>query len=238
MGSDGTVGANKAGIKLIGELTDLYAQGYFVYDSRKSGSVTVSHLRFGPEPIRSTYLISQADFVACHQFAQLRTAPVLDVARRGATFLLNAPYPADEVWSHLPALVQHQIRDKQLDFWVINANHVAREVGLGARINTVMQPCFFALSNVIPRDEALKALKASIEHSYGNRGPAVVERNLAAIDRALDALVRVNVPAEEVPSDQDASLMELVVRRGGRAGADPRAGRSPWRTAAGQRAPG
>ena len=210
LGSDGTVGANKAGIKLIGELTNLYAQGYFVYDSRKSGSVTVSHLRFGPEPIRSTYLISQADFVACHQFAQLRTAPVLDVARHGATFLLNAPYSADEVWTHLPALVQHQIRDKKLDFWVINANHVAREVGLGGRINTVMQPCFFALSNVIPRDEALEALKAGIEHSYGNRGPAVVERNLAAIDRALDALVRVNVPAEELPADHDVSLIELV----------------------------
>jgi len=209
LGSDGTVGANKAGIKLIGELTDLYAQGYFVYDSRKSGSVTVSHLRFGPEPIRSTYLISNADFVACHQFAQLRTAPVLDVARHGATFLLNSPYPADEVWDHLPALVQHQIRAKELDFWVINANHVAREVGLGGRINTVMQPCFFALSNVIPRDEALAALKASIEHSYGKRGPAVVERNLAAIDRALDALVRVVVPAEEGTVD-DGVRRELV----------------------------
>ena len=209
LGSDGTVGANKAGIKLIGELTNLYAQGYFVYDSRKSGSVTVSHLRFGPEPIRSTYLISNADFVACHQFAQLRTAPVLDVARHGATFLLNAPYPADEVWSHLPALVQHQIRAKELDFWVINANHVAREVGLGGRINTVMQPCFFALSNVIPRDEALAALKGSIEHSYGKRGPAVVERNLAAIDSALDALVRVVIPAEDEPADNEP-LRELV----------------------------
>src|SRR5450755_2709677 len=209
LGSDGTVGANKAGIKLIGELTNLYAQGYFVYDSRKSGSVTVSHLRFGPDPIRSTYLISQADFVACHQFAQLRTAPVLDVARHGATFLLNSPYPADEVWAHLPSLVQHQIRDKELDFWVINASHVAREVGLGGRINTVMQPCFFALSNVIPRDEALAALKGSIEHSYGNRGPAVVERNLAAIDRALDALARVVVPAEE-DTVNDGALLELV----------------------------
>ena len=213
LGSDGTVGANKAGIKLIGELTDLYAQGYFVYDSRKSGSVTVSHLRFGPEPIRSTYLISQADFVACHQFAQVRTAPILDVARHGATFLLNAPYSADEVWDHLPALVQQQIREKELDFWVINANHVASEVGLGGRINTVMQPCFFALSNVIPRDQALAALKASIEHSYGKRGPAVVERNLAAIDRALDALVRVAVPAvapADALADADGAVRELV----------------------------
>jgi pyruvate-ferredoxin/flavodoxin oxidoreductase len=211
LGSDGTVGANKAGIKLIGELTSLFAQGYFVYDSRKSGSVTVSHLRFGPEPIRSTYLISQADFVACHQFAQVRTAPLLDVARHGATFLLNAPYPADEVWAHLPALVQHQIREKELDFWVINANQVAREVGLGGRINTVMQPCFFALSNVIPRDQALNALKAGIEHSYGKRGPAVVDRNLAAIDRALAALVRVSIPSLDA---DELALAPMLVGAG------------------------
>ncbi|MGE5829530.1 MAG: pyruvate:ferredoxin (flavodoxin) oxidoreductase [Micromonosporaceae bacterium] len=188
LGSDGTVGANKFGIKIIGERTDLYAQGYFVYDSRKAGSVTVSHLRFGPDPIRSTYLIEAADFVACHQFGLLEKMKVLDVARPGAVFLLNSPYPAGETWRHLPVEVQRQILDKQLRCYVIDAHRVAREVGLGGRINTVMQPCFFALSDVLPRDEATAALKEAIAEAYGKRGPAVVERNQAAIDRALDAL--------------------------------------------------
>ncbi|HEX7105081.1 MAG TPA: pyruvate:ferredoxin (flavodoxin) oxidoreductase [Acidothermaceae bacterium] len=196
LGSDGTVGANKATIKLIGELTDLYAQGYFVYDSRKSGSVTVSHLRFGPDPIRSTYLVDRADFVACHQFNLLRTEDVLSVARQGATFLLNTPYPADEVWDRLPAAVQRQILDKRLDVWVINAGKVARAAGMGNRINTVMQPCFFALSNVIPREQALEALKESIVHRYAKRGPVVVQRNLDAVSRALDELVHLDVPLD------------------------------------------
>src|SRR5436305_4852260 len=145
LGSDGTVGANKASVKIIGESTDLYAQGYFVYDSKKSGSVTVSHLRFGPDPIRSTYLIDHADFVACHQFGLLERMKVLDYARPGAVFLLNSPYPADATWAHLPVEVQRQILDKGLRCHVIDAHRVAREVGLGGRINTVMQPCFFAL---------------------------------------------------------------------------------------------
>jgi pyruvate-ferredoxin/flavodoxin oxidoreductase len=195
LGSDGTVGANKASIKIIGELTDLYAQGYFVYDSRKSGSVTVSHLRFGPTPIRSTYLIDQADFVACHQFGLLRSESVLDAARDGAKFLLNAPYPPEHVWAKLPLKVREQIVAKKLDVWTINAGKVARAAGMGGRINTVMQPCFFALANVIPREQALAALKESIEHAYAKRGPDVVSRNLDAVSRALDELVHLEVPA-------------------------------------------
>ena len=194
LGSDGTVGANKFGIKIIAEHTDLYAQGYFVYDSRKAGSVTVSHLRFGPDPIRSTYLIDSADFVACHQFGLLERMKVLDVARPGAVFLLNSPYPVDETWSHLPVEVQRQILDKQLRCHVIDAHRVAREVGLGGRINTVMQPCFFALSGVLPAEEATAALKEAIAEAYGKRGPAVVERNQAAIDRALRDLTPLPVP--------------------------------------------
>jgi len=196
LGSDGTVGANKFSVKIIGEQTDLYAQGYFVYDSRKAGSVTVSHLRFGPDPIRSTYLIDAADFVACHQFGLLERMKVLDLARPGATFLLNSPYPADEVWPHLPVEVQQQILDKDLRCYVIDAHRVARELRLGGRINTVMQPCFFALSGVLPREAATTALKEAIAEAYGKRGPTVVERNHAAIDRALDELVPLPVPAQ------------------------------------------
>ena len=146
LGSDGTVGANKASVKIIGESTDLFAQGYFVYDSKKSGSVTVSHLRFGPEPIRSTYLVEDADFVACHQFGLLGKTKVLEYAKHGATFLLNAPYGPDEVWDHLPGGVQQLLIDKEIDFWVIDALAVADEAGMGSRINTVMQPCFFQLA--------------------------------------------------------------------------------------------
>ena len=207
LGSDGTVGASKASIKIIGELTNLFAQGYFVYDSRKSGAVTVSHLRFGPDPIRSTYLIDQADFVACHQFGLLRSEPVLDRARDHATFLLNAPYPADQLWSHLPARVRQQILDKHLDVWIINAGKVARAAGMDGRINTVMQPCFFALSNVIPRDEALAALKASIERRYAKRGPEIVRRNLDAVARSLDELVHLHVPAA-IASDGAPAVTE------------------------------
>jgi pyruvate-ferredoxin/flavodoxin oxidoreductase len=201
LGSDGTVGANKFGIKIIAEHTDQYAQGYFVYDSRKAGSVTVSHLRFGPDPIHSTYLIDAADFVACHQFGLLERMKVLDVARPGAVFLLNSPYPAEETWSHLPVEVQRQILDKHLRCHVIDAHGVAREVGLGARINTVMQPCFFALSGVLPPDEATAALKSAIAEAYGKRGPAVVERNQAAIDRALAALAPLPIP-DQIAGDR------------------------------------
>ncbi|MBN2623342.1 MAG: pyruvate:ferredoxin (flavodoxin) oxidoreductase, partial [Acidimicrobiales bacterium] len=195
LGSDGTVGANKASVKIIGESTDLFAQGYFVYDSKKSGSVTVSHLRFGPEPIRSTYLVESADLVACHQFGLLEKMRMLDHARPGATFLLNSPFGPDEVWAQLPREVQTQIIDKGLDLWVIDAYRVAGEVGMGNRINTIMQPCFFQLSGVLPADEAIAHIKAGVEQTYGKRGRAVVERNFAAIDRALAELHRVEVPA-------------------------------------------
>ena len=194
LGSDGTVGANKASIKIIGENAGLWAQGYFVYDSKKSGSVTVSHLRFGPDPIRSTYLIDDADFVACHQFGLLERIDVLGSARPGATVLLNAPYPADELWDHLPREVQQQVIDKGLELWTVDASSIARDVGLGSRINTVMQPCFFALSAVLDRDTSVRLVKESVEKEYRRRGRAVIDRNHAAIDRALDSMHRVEVP--------------------------------------------
>ena len=196
LGSDGTVGANKSSVKIIGEGTDLWAQGYFVYDSKKSGSVTVSHLRFGPEPIRSTYLVDDADFVACHQFGLLEKVKVVDYAKRGATLLLNSPFAASEVWDNLPREVQQQLIDKQIALWVIDADTVAREAEMGSRINTIMQPCFFQLSGVLPPDEAIARIKDSVEKTYGQRGRAIVERNFAAIDQALGRLERVAVPAQ------------------------------------------
>ena len=187
LGADGTVGANKSAIKIIGEETDNYAQGYFVYDSKKSGSITVSHLRFGPRPIRSTYLIQRASFVACHQFSLLERVDVLDQADEGATFLLNSPFGPDAVWDHLPRQLQETILAKHLRLFVIDAYQVARDAGMGGRINTVMQTCFFALSGVLPRDEAIAAIKQSIEKTYGRRGEAVVQKNCAAVDHALGA---------------------------------------------------
>ena len=195
LGSDGTVGANKSSVKIIGEHTDLFAQGYFVYDSKKSGSVTVSHLRFGPQPIRSTYLIDGADFVACHQFGLLEKLKILTYARHGATFLLNSPYGADDVWDHLPVEVQREILDKQIALWVIDAYEVARDAEMGNRINTVMQPCFFQLSGVLPPKVAIEQIKAAVESTYARRGRTVIERNFAAIDLALANLHRVEVPA-------------------------------------------
>ncbi len=207
LGSDGTVGANKSSVKIIGESTDLNAQGYFVYDSKKAGSVTVSHLRFGPQPIRSTYLIDAADFVACHQFGLLEKMKVLDCAKPGATFLLNSPYGPDDVWDHLPREVQRQIIDKRLDLWVIDAFAVARDAGMGNRINTVMQPCFFRLSGVLPAEQAIAAIKASVEQTYGRRGHALVERNFDAIDRSLDRLERVEVPSQVSSTRSMATLV-------------------------------
>ncbi|HZT70056.1 MAG TPA: pyruvate:ferredoxin (flavodoxin) oxidoreductase [Terriglobia bacterium] len=196
LGSDGTVSANKNSIKIIGEETDNYAQGYFVYDSKKSGSITVSHLRFGKKPIHSTYLISRANFVACHQFGFLERFDVLKAAEPGATFLLNSPYGPDEVWDHLPRTTQEHIVNKKLRFYVIDGVKVAREAGMGGRINTVMQTCFFALSGVLPRDEAVRAIKQSIEKTYGKRGETIVQKNFAAVDRALDNLHEVAVPQQ------------------------------------------
>ena len=196
LGSDGTVGANKNSIKIIGEDTDNYAQGYFVYDSKKSGSVTISHLRFGPKPIHSTYLISKANFVACHQFSFLERLDVLKVAEPGATFLLNSPYGVDEVWGMMPRTTQREIIEKKLRVFVIDAVKVAKEAGMGGRINTVMQTCFFAISGVLPREEAIAAIKHAIEKTYGRRGEAVVKKNFAAVDASLDHLHEVKIPAE------------------------------------------
>jgi pyruvate-ferredoxin/flavodoxin oxidoreductase len=195
LGSDGTVGANKNSIKIIGEGTENFAQGYFVYDSKKAGSVTVSHLRFGPEPIRGSYLISKASFVGCHQFQFLERMDVLSAAEPGAVFLLNAPFGPGEVWSHLPRQVQETILQKRLRFFVIDAYKVAREAGMGSRINTIMQTCFFAISGVLPREEAIAAIKEAIRKTYGKRGEAVVEKNFAAVDATLVHLYEVRVPA-------------------------------------------
>jgi pyruvate-ferredoxin/flavodoxin oxidoreductase len=196
LGADGTVGANKNTIKIIGEETDNFAQGYFVYDSKKSGSITISHLRFGPRPIHSTYLINRANFVACHQFPFLERLDVLQAAEPGATFLLNSSYLAEEVWDHLPRPAQEQIIQKRLRFFVIDGYRVARETGMGERINTIMQTCFFAISGILPRDEAIAAIKHAIEKTYRKRGEAVVRKNFAAVDAALDHLAEVRVPAQ------------------------------------------
>src|SRR5271165_4094564 len=194
LGSDGTVGANKNSIKIIGKGTGNFAQGYFVYDSKKAGAVTVSHLRFGPDPIRSTYLITKANFVACHQFQFLDRIDVLAAAEPGATFLLNAPFGPDEIWQHIPRQVQETIIKKKLRFYVIDAYKVAREAGMGSRINTIMQTCFFAISGVLPREEAIAAIKKVILDTYGKRGDAVVQKNNAAVDQTLAHLSEVQIP--------------------------------------------
>ena len=206
LGADGTVGANKNSIAIIGEHTDRHAQGYFVYDSKKSGSVTVSHLRFGPRPILSSYLVDRAGFVACHQFGLLEQIDVLDVAADGATFLLNAPYGPRDVWEHLPGHVQEQIVAKGLRFFVVDATAVAQAAGLGRRVNTVLQTCFFALSGVLPLDQAITAIKEAIRRSYGKRGQAVLDRNAAAVDRALTGLREVDVPATVTAPVTDSEL--------------------------------
>jgi pyruvate-ferredoxin/flavodoxin oxidoreductase len=192
LGSDGTVGANKDSIKIIGEEEGTYAQGYFVYDSKKSGSVTISHLRFGPRPIHAPYLISQASFLACHQFTFLERFDVLKYAAPGAVFLLNSPYGPDEVWEHMPVEVQEQIREKNLRMYVIDADQVAQDTGMGRRVNRIMQTCFFAIGSGIPRDEAIARIKASIQKTYGKRGEAVVQQNWAAVDQTLEHLYEVN----------------------------------------------
>ena len=196
LGSDGTVGANHNSIRIIGNDTPNYAQGYFVYDSKKAGTVTVSHVRFGPRPIRQTCLITSANFVACHQFVFLEKFDVLANAAKGATFLLNSPYPANEVWDKLPRPVQQTIIDKKLKFYVIDAYSVARDTGMGVRINTIMQTCFFAISGVLPRDEAIEAIKREIDHTYGKKGAEIVQKNYEAVDQTLANLHEVTVPAK------------------------------------------
>jgi pyruvate-ferredoxin/flavodoxin oxidoreductase len=194
LGSDGTVGSNKNTIKIIGEDTDLFAQGYFVYDSRKSGSTTVSHLRFGPRPIRSTYLVREADFIGCHHPQFLDRYDVVEMAKPGATLLLNTPWKPDEVWERLPVEVQEQLLEKKIRLVVIDAQAVAEEVGLGRTLGTVMQACFFALSKILPRDQALLHIKKAIEKTYGKRGEVVVKRNYEAVDLAVERMVEVKLP--------------------------------------------
>ncbi len=193
LGSDGTVGANKHSAKIVGEHTDLHAQGYFVYDSKKSGAMTVSHLRFDPAPIHSTYLIGAANFVACHQFGLFDRTDVLRLAQAGATVLVNSPF-GPETWEHLPIEVQETILERDLEVWTVDAHRVARDVGLFGRINTIMQACFFALTDLMPRVDAIAAIKASIEQAYGRRGGPVVSVNLEAVDRAIPALARLDHP--------------------------------------------
>ncbi len=205
LGADGTVSANKNSIKIIGENTDNFAQGYFVYDSKKSGAKTVSHLRFGSEPIRSAYLIDEADFVACHQFNFLERNDVLKHAADGATFLLNAPYPADQVWAHLPVKVQEQVISKNIKFYTIDGYKVAEKSGMGNRINTVMQACFFAISKVMKTEKAIEAIKDAIRKTYGKRGETVLKNNFDAVDNALGNLHLVDVP--------DSADSKLKMRR-------------------------
>ncbi|MCB9118213.1 MAG: pyruvate:ferredoxin (flavodoxin) oxidoreductase [Caldilinea sp.] len=199
LGSDGTVGANKNSIKIIGEETNNYAQGYFVYDSKKSGARTVSHLRFGTKPIHSTYLIQKANFIGVHQFGFLERYDVLGVAEEGGVLLLNSPYAVDETWEHLPRIVQQQIIERKLKVYVIDAYAVAADQGMAGRINTVMQTCFFAISGVLPREEAIEQIKYSIKKTYGKRGESVVRRNYAAVDATLANMFEMKVP-EKVTS--------------------------------------
>ncbi len=226
LGADGTVGANKNSIKIIGDETDDYAQGYFVYDSKKSGSQTVSHLRFGPEPIRSTYLIQSANFVGVHQFNFIEKIDVLKLAAPGGVLLLNSPFGPDDVWNHLPAPLQQQIINKKLSFYVIDAYSVARETGMGSRINTIMQTCFFAISGVLPREKAIDKIKKSIEKSYKRKGADVVQKNFAAVDHTLAHLFEVASPgkitgharppvvAEEAPAFVKEVLVPMMAGRG------------------------
>jgi pyruvate-ferredoxin/flavodoxin oxidoreductase len=194
LGADGTVGANKNSIKIIGQETDLCAQGYFVYDSKKSGAITISHLRTSPRPIQSAYLVDRADFVACHQFEFVDKIDVLELAADGAAFLLNAPCPPGEVWNRLPREMQQQIVDRRIRLFTIDAYDLATRAGMGSRINTIMQTCFFAIAGVLPKDEAIRHIKHAIEKTYGKRGPEVVRRNCEVVDQALAHLHEVPVP--------------------------------------------
>ncbi|NCD16117.1 MAG: pyruvate:ferredoxin (flavodoxin) oxidoreductase [Actinobacteria bacterium] len=209
LGSDGTVGSAKNSVKIIGDDPERFAQGYFVYDSRKAGATTISHLRFGDEPIDAPYLIDSADFVAVHHFDLVRTMRTVDVARPGATVLLNSRWPADTLWEHLPVEVRRIVAERDLDLWTIDATRVAREAGLGGRINTVMQPCFFHLSGVVPHEEAVPRIKEAVERTYGKRGRTVVERNFAAIDTAIAALERVDWRAAESAANASAGVHRM-----------------------------
>jgi pyruvate-ferredoxin/flavodoxin oxidoreductase len=218
LGADGTVGANKNSIKIIGENTDNYAQGYFVYDSKKSGAMTVSHLRFGPKPIRSTYLVSRANFIACHQWIFLERYDMLSALVPGGTFLLNSPYSRDEVWDHLPRVVQQQLIARKARLFVIDAYQVARDTGMGSRMNTILQVCFFAISKVLPGNEAIEAIRKSIRDTYGKKGEEIVQKNMKAVDETLAHLFEVKVPQQvtstiemPLPFSADAPQFEREV---------------------------
>ncbi|MGC9984143.1 MAG: pyruvate:ferredoxin (flavodoxin) oxidoreductase [Polyangia bacterium] len=227
LGSDGTVGANKNSIKIIGEEPRFYAQGYFVYDSKKAGAVTVSHLRFGPDVIRSSYLITEAQFLACHQWSFLERYDMLQYCQSGGVFLLNSVYGPDEVWDKLPQEVQKQIIDKKLRFFVIDAYKVAKETGMGARVNTIMQTCFFSISGVLPAEEAIAKIKKTIQKTYERKGPEVVQKNFKAVDQTVANLKQVNYPqkvssnlkmppivAKEAPEFVHKVTAEIVAGRG------------------------
>ena len=209
LGSDGTVGANKNTIKILGDAANLHAQGYFVYDSKKSGSQTVSHLRFGPRSIHAPYLVSTASFVGCHKFGMIERDEVLDRAARGATLLLNCPHEPDQVWDALSHSVQEKLLAKEIELYAIDAGKIARDAGLAGRTNTVLQTCFFAISGVMEREQAIEAIKASIQKTYGKRGEEVVRRNVEAVDRSIAALHRVPVP------DRATSTREQPATRAG-----------------------
>ncbi len=219
LGADGTVSANKNSIKIIGDTTDNYVQGYFVYDSKKSGSLTVSHLRFGKKPMRSSYLIQSANFIACHQFNYILKYDVLKDAEHGATFLLNIPYSAEEIWDKLPEKVQEQIISKQLKFYVVNATKVARETGMGSRINTILQTCFFAIAGILPKDEAIQKIKDAIKKSYSAKGEKVVQKNFEAVDQTVANLHEVvysakakgNVATESVMAEGATDFVKNVL---------------------------
>ncbi len=202
LGADGTVGANKNSIKIIGEETDNYAQGYFVYDSKKSGAVTVSHLRFGPRPIKSIYLVDKANFIACSQTVFLEKYDMLEHAVEGATFLLNSYHPPETAWDSLPQTVQRQLIEKKMKFYVIDAYNVGRETGMGERVNTIMQTCFFYISGILPPDEAIKEIKKSIKKTYGAKGDRIVQMNYNAVDKAIENLHQVTI-GDRVTSDWD-----------------------------------
>ncbi len=207
LGADGTVGANKNSIKIIGENTKNHAQGYFVYDSKKSGSMTISHLRFGPKPIHAPYLITRANFVACHQPFFMEKINVVQHLDHNGTFLLNSPWTPDEVWSHLPEEIQHTLIEKKATIFTIDGQKVAKECGMGRRINTIMQVCFFAISNVLPREEAIEQIKESIRKTYGKKGASIVDTNLKAVDNTLDHLYEVKVPSK---TNSKSRLIESV----------------------------
>ncbi|MFD1095539.1 pyruvate:ferredoxin (flavodoxin) oxidoreductase [Salegentibacter chungangensis] len=206
LGSDGTVGANKNSIKIIGETTDNYVQGYFVYDSKKAGAQTVSHLRFGPEPIYSSYLINTADFIACHQFNFIHKYDILKKIKRGGTFLLNSPFSKEEIWEELPQKMQEEIVEKELRFYVVDATKVAHDAKLGKRTNTVLQTCFFAISGVLPKDEAIQKIKDAIVKSYSHKGDKIVKMNFNAVDKSLEYLQKVDYP-KKITSTRDFKPM-------------------------------